>query len=74
MNRGAPDLSLVTEDMKYYNIPGHENVTARWDELQRDLHCCGGTDWHYGYKQWGYAEAWKSGKSKEEGGMEGRVP
>ena len=42
--------------------------------MQIDLHCCGGRRWHDGYATWNSAEAWKSGKSKEEGGMDGKVP
>jgi len=43
----------VLKDMGFYGQPDHEDVTSKWDELQREMRCCGGLDFDYGYQSWG---------------------
>ena len=61
--------------MENYNLPGHEAVTARWDDMQRDLGCCGGKGWNNGYSTWSSTgKAWGGDLTTREGGMGDKVP
>jgi hypothetical protein len=31
------DPSAVLNDMRHYGEPGYESLTAKWDEMQREL-------------------------------------
>lgn len=40
----------IQKDMALYEEDA--GVKAKWDELQRDLHCCGGQRFNEGYRDW----------------------
>jgi len=42
--------SAVNDDLKWYGKD--PAITAKWDELQRDLHCCGGNHFLIGYNDY----------------------
>jgi len=52
INNEIIDPGAVLNDMKNYGQYGHEDVTAKWDEMQRELRCCGGVDYDIGYQRW----------------------
>ena len=43
----VPPASVVNE-LNRYGVDSA--TTANWDELQRDLHCCGGSNFNTGYE------------------------
>ena len=45
----VPPGDVANELNKYGEDSG---TTANWDELQRDLHCCGGSNFNTGYEGW----------------------
>jgi len=46
------DPLAIQNEMRHYGEPDHEDVTARWDEMQRDLRCCGGDKFDTGFTDW----------------------
>jgi len=40
----------VTEELNQYNE--NPSITAKWDDMQRDLHCCGAHQYTNGYKSY----------------------
>eukprot|EP00088_Acartia_fossae_P006473 TRINITY_DN12977_c2_g2_i2.p1 TRINITY_DN12977_c2_g2~~TRINITY_DN12977_c2_g2_i2.p1 ORF type:complete len:316 (+),score=51.26 TRINITY_DN12977_c2_g2_i2:49-948(+) len=52
INNEVIDPGAVIEDMGHYGEVGYEDITSKWDEMQRELRCCGGLDFDYGYQLW----------------------
>lgn len=52
INNQVIDPSSVIDDMRHYGEPGYEAITAKWDEMQRELRCCGGENFDTGYQDW----------------------
>jgi len=52
INNEVIDPGAVINDMKHYGEVGFEDVTSKWDEMQRELRCCGGLDFDIGYQRW----------------------
>ena len=48
----AHDVGAIAlnEDLKLYGVDS--GVTAKWDDLQEDLSCCGGMNYGTGYSDW----------------------
>eukprot|EP00096_Caligus_rogercresseyi_P012389 TRINITY_DN516_c0_g2_i1.p1 TRINITY_DN516_c0_g2~~TRINITY_DN516_c0_g2_i1.p1 ORF type:complete len:298 (-),score=83.43 TRINITY_DN516_c0_g2_i1:191-1084(-) len=44
------EQSAINEDLDKYNVD--DSVTAKWDELQSGLHCCGGQNFLTGYNDY----------------------
>jgi hypothetical protein len=42
--------SAVNEELNNYGVDA--TVTSNWDEMQRDLHCCGGNNYQTGYSDY----------------------
>jgi len=42
----------VVEETREYGRVGYEGITAKWDEMQQELRCCGGLNYDIGYKDW----------------------
>jgi hypothetical protein len=70
INRENIPIEGAYDDMKYYNIPGYEDVTSRWDRLQSDLGCCGAHGWHKGFLDWKRAKFTEPGLSTLDGGRQ----
>ena len=45
---GTVSPSAVANELIKYGEDS--TTTGNWDELQRDLHCCGGTNFNTGYE------------------------
>ncbi len=41
---------LASEELMHYGV--NSTVTANWDDMQRDMHCCGGLGSHDGYNSY----------------------
>ncbi|XP_023336581.1 CD63 antigen [Eurytemora carolleeae] len=52
INNEVIDPSAILEDMQHYGEVGYEAKTASWDEMQKDLRCCGGDKFDTGYQDW----------------------
>jgi len=46
------DPGAIRDEMKFYGVEGHEDITDKWDEMQRQLRCCGGERFDNGYTDW----------------------
>jgi len=44
--------TLVLQDMEHYGEKNYPHVTSKWDQLQREVRCCGGLKFTLGYQSW----------------------
>jgi len=52
INTSVVPPGAVIDDMRNYGEVGFEDITSKWDEMQRELRCCGGQDFDIGYQSW----------------------
>ena len=50
IERAGVNSAEVNEDLKLYSVD--PAITAKWDDLQRTLHCCGGLNFLTGYNDY----------------------
>lgn len=52
INNQVIDSGSVIDDMRNYGEVGYEDITSKWDEMQKELRCCGGEKFDIGYQDW----------------------
>jgi len=57
INNQVIDPTDISTDMQKYGVAGYEDITDKWDDMQRNLRCCGGEKFDIGYQDWRAANA-----------------
>lgn len=42
----------INNEMRHYGLPDQMAITAKWDEMQTELRCCGGEQFETGWMDW----------------------
>ncbi len=56
INQPGYGVSNVYQDLQLYGEDA--SATAKWDDIQRDLHCCGGNGYRTGWQAYKNINEW----------------